>query len=70
MLEICLNSTQYGIDKDNSSRAFWEEVGKLELLKPITTKFKPETLRKYWRTIREAKNSEKSLVKLEDIEMN
>ena len=42
MLEVCLNSTTYGIDKDNSSRAFWEEVGKLELLKPITTKFKPE----------------------------
>ena len=59
MLEICLNSTQYGIDKDNSSRAFWEEVGKLELLKPITTKFKPETLRKYWRTIREAKKFRK-----------
>ena len=59
MLEVCLNSTQYGIDKDNSSRAFWEEIGKLELLKPITTKFKPETLRKYWRTIREAKKYRK-----------
>ena len=59
MLEVCLNSSQFGIDKDNSSRAFWEEVGKLELLKPITTKFKPETLRKYWRTIREAKKFRK-----------
>ena len=59
MLELCLNSAQFGIDKDNSSRAFWEEVGKLELLKPITTKFKPETLRKYWRTIREAKKFKK-----------
>ena len=59
MLEICLNSTQYGIDKDNSSRAFWEEVGKLELLKPITAKFKPETLRTYWRKIREAKKFRK-----------
>jgi hypothetical protein len=59
MLEVCLNSTQYGIDKDNSSRAFWEEIGKLDLLKPITTKFKPETLRKYWRTIREAKKYRK-----------
>ena len=66
MLEVCLNSTQYGIDKDNSSRAFWEEIGKLELLKPITTKFKPETLRKYWRTIREAKKYRK----IEDTEMN
>ena len=59
MLEVCLNSSQYGIDKDNSSRAFWEEIGKLDLLKPITIKFKPETLRKYWRTIREAKKFRK-----------
>ena len=59
MLEVCLNSFQYGINKDNSSKAFWEEIGKLDLLKPITTKFKPETLRKYWRTIREAKNFRK-----------
>ena len=59
MLEVCLNSSQYGIDKDNSSRAFWEEIGKLDLLKPITTKFKPETLRKYWRTIRDAKKFRK-----------
>jgi len=59
MLEVCLNSTQYGIDKDNSSKAFWAEIGKLDLLKPITTKFKPETLRKYWRTIREAKKFRK-----------
>ena len=59
MLEVCLNSSQYGIDKDNSSKAFWAEIGKLDLLKPITTKFKPETLRKYWRTIREAKKFRK-----------
>ena len=30
ILEICLNSSQFGIEKDNSSRAFWEEVGKIE----------------------------------------
>ena len=59
MLEVCLNSSQYGINKDNSSKAFWAEIGKLDLLKPITTKFKPETLRKYWRTIREAKKFRK-----------
>ena len=28
ILEICLNSSQLGIEKDNSSRAFWEEIGK------------------------------------------
>ncbi len=55
ILNICLNSSQFGLEKDNSSRAFWEDVGKIEQLKPITTKFKTETLRKYWRTIRETK---------------
>ena len=59
MLEICLNSSQFGLEKDNSSRAFWEEIGKIELLKPITSKFKTETLRKYWRTIREARKFRK-----------
>ena len=59
ILEICLNSSQFGIEKDNSSRAFWEEVGKKTELKQITDKFKPETLRKYWRTIREAKKFRK-----------
>ena len=59
ILEICLNSSQYGIDKDNSSRAFWDEVGKKEELKQLTTKFKTETLRKYWRTIRETKKFKK-----------
>ena len=55
ILEICLKSSQFGIDKDNSSRAFWEEIGKKPEFKPIIDKFKPETLRKYWRTIRETK---------------
>ena len=59
LLELCLNSSQFGLEKDNSSRAFWEEVGKIEKLKPITTKFKTETLRKYWRTLREAKKYKK-----------
>ena len=52
ILEICLNSFQFGITEDNSSRAFWEEISKKEILYPITKLFKAETLRKYWRTIR------------------
>ena len=59
ILELCLNSLQFGLEKDNSSRLFWEEVGKIEKLKPITSKFKTETLRKYWRTIRETKKYRK-----------
>ena len=59
MLELCLNSSQFGLSKDNSSRLFWEEVGKIEKFKPITSKFKTETLRKYWRIIRETKKYKK-----------
>ena len=59
IFEICLNSSQFNVDKDNSSRLFWEEIGKIAELKPIIDKFKPETLRKYWRTIRETKKYKK-----------
>ena len=59
ILELCLNSSKLGIEKDNSSRAFWEEIGKKTELTKITNKFKPETLRKYWRTIRETKKFKK-----------
>jgi hypothetical protein len=61
MFEICLNSSQFGINGDNSSRAFWEEVGEKEQLYPITKIFKPETLRKYWRIIRNANKPKKIL---------
>ena len=53
---MCLRSSQFGIEKDNSSRAFWEEIGKKPEFKPIIDKFKSETQCKYWRTIYEAKN--------------
>ena len=64
IFEICLNSSKFGIEKDNSSRLFWEEVGKIEQLKPITNKFKTETLRKYWRTIRETKKYKKIITEI------
>ena len=52
ILELCLNSSQFNLKGDNSSRKFWEEVGKIELISPVTKIFKPETLRKYWRLLR------------------
>ena len=52
ILEICLNSFQFGVNGDNSSRVFWEEISKKEILNPITSIYKGETLRKYWRIIR------------------
>ena len=52
ILELCLNSSQFNLKGDNSSRKFWEQVGKIELISPVTKIFKPETLRKYWRLLR------------------
>ena len=59
ILELCLNSSQFNLKGDNSSRKFWEEVGKLKELSPITNIFKPETLRKYWRLLRNIKKPKK-----------
>ena len=52
ILELCLNSYQFNLKGDNSSRKFWEQVGRIELISPVTKIFKPETLRKYWRLLR------------------
>ena len=59
ILELCINSSQFNLKGDNSSRKFWEEVGKIELLSPILKIFKPETLRKYWRLLRNIKKPKK-----------
>ena len=59
MLELCINSSQFNLTGDNSSRKFWEEVGKIKDISPITKIFKPETLRKYWRLLRNIKKPKK-----------
>ena len=59
ILELCINSSQFKLKGDNSSRKFWEEVGKIELLSPVLKIFKPETLRKYWRLLRNIKKPKK-----------
>jgi len=55
IMEICLNSSKYGINLDNSSRNFWEKIGEREDIFSILKQFKPETLRKYWRRLRTTK---------------
>ena len=78
ILELCLNSSQFNLKGDNSSRKFWEEVGKIKELSPITNIFKPETLRKYWRLLRNIKkpkkiinilNAHKTLINNENIKL-
>ena len=39
ILELCINSSQFNLKGDNSSRKFWEEVGKIKELSPITNIF-------------------------------
>ena len=55
LLEICLNSSNYGIDLDNSSRLFWEKIAEKKDEFSVLEQFKPETLRKYWRRLRTTK---------------
>lgn len=59
ILEITLNSQKIGITKDNSSRSFWDEVSKLPQFEDIFRLFKGETLRKYWRELRQTKKYKK-----------
>lgn len=66
ILELCINSSQFNLKGDNSSRKFWEEVGKIKELSPITNIFKPETLRKYWRLLRNIKKPKKIINILSD----
>ena len=39
ILELCINSSQFNLKGDNSSRKFWDEVGKIKELSPITNIF-------------------------------
>ena len=55
LLEICLNSSNYGINLDNSSRLFWEKIAEKKDEFSVLEQFKPETLRKYWRRLRTTK---------------
>lgn len=53
IMEICLNGSKYGLTHEHSTKEFWKEVDANERLNSILKKFKTETLRKYWRTIRD-----------------
>lgn len=53
ILEICLHGNKYGLTHEHSTKEFWKEVEANERLNNILKKFKTETLRKYWRTIRD-----------------
>jgi hypothetical protein len=51
LIEICINAKNYGINLQNKSRIFWDEVYSNKDFESILKNFKAETLRKYWRII-------------------
>lgn len=53
IIEICINPNKYNLPKSNSTRNFWDEVLKNNDLNSLFMLFKAETLRKYWRIIRD-----------------
>lgn len=59
ILEICLNASHYGIKYSNRTRIFWDEVYNKKEWHNILKAFKPETLRKYWRTLNDLDNPTK-----------
>ena len=59
ILELCINSKEYGFKYKTKSRAFWEEIIKKNNLKQIFVNFKPDTLKKYWSYLAELKEYNK-----------
>ena len=53
IMEICINSRKYHLNYSNTTKNFWDEVMTKEELGKLLRLFKSETLRKYWRIIRE-----------------
>jgi len=59
IIEICTFNKKYNYDCSNNTKAFWDRVVEEGILKKIFKNFKGETLRKYWKIIRNAGNNEK-----------
>ena len=59
MIEVCTYPLKYHLSKanTNTTKKFWDDVMEHEKFKTIFKVFKSETLRKYWRCIREAKDN-------------
>ena len=59
IIEICTFNKKYNYDCSNNTKAFWDRVVEEGILKKIFKNFKGETLRKYWKIIRNAGNNQK-----------
>ena len=61
ILEICTFNKKYNYDCSNNTKAFWDRVVEEGILKKIFKDFKSETLRKYWKIIRQTGDNDKFL---------
>ena len=59
IFEICTFNKKYNYECSNNTKAFWERVVEEGVLKKIFKNFKSETLRKYWKLIRQTGNNDK-----------
>ena len=66
IIEICTFNKKYNYDCSNNTKAFWDRVVEEGILKKIFKSFKGETLRKYWKIIRNAGNNEKFVEAVRD----
>ena len=59
ILEICTFNKKYNYECSNNTKAFWDRVVEEGILKKIFKDFKSETLRKYWKIIRQTGDNDK-----------
>ena len=59
IFEICTFNKKYNYECSNNTKSFWDRVVSEGILKRIFKNFKSETLRKYWKIIRQTGNNEK-----------
>lgn len=52
IIEVSLNNSLYNITYSNTTKCFWEQVLRNKILGKIFVRYKAETLRKYWKTMR------------------
>ena len=62
LTELCMNSRRYKVNFPHTSKHFWKEIKSHHMLKRILKVFTAETLRKYWRIIRDVSLNNKCFI--------
>lgn len=62
LTELCTNARRYKVNFPHTSKHFWKEIKSHHMLKRILKVFTAETLRKYWRIIRDVSLNNKCFV--------